>query len=248
MHPKVKLDFVSWDGYNEDPSKNLDIFVYDAVFFYDFLEKGYLLPIAEEDITEIDDYFPYTLDVGKEDGIIYALPQLLCTNLLYARAEDRELANVRNIHELYQIIGDRSQTTDPLTDEGRLLMDMPDQISSALWYVEVQTDQEQSFSEWVNMPKSRDFDPNIMETLQMVQAMAGGYENGDAGESSGKRFADGHGRAFIGYSESMNDMGEAAGSVVFHRFSLSTDDDIPLMYADIASINAGISEKKSLSL
>ena len=42
----------------------------------------------------------------------------------------------------------------------------------------------------------------------------------------------------------MNDMGEAAENVVFHRFSLTSDEDIPLMYTDIASINAAIDENK----
>ena len=42
----------------------------------------------------------------------------------------------------------------------------------------------------------------------------------------------------------MSAMGEAAGNVEFHRISLSEDDDIPMLYADLASINAGIDDEK----
>lgn len=147
VHPEVKLNFVSWNGYTEDPPEDLDVFVYDAVYLYDFIEKGYLLPISEEDIRDIDDFIPSALDVCSAGGITYALPQLLCTSLLYVREGDSELSDVKNVYDLYQIIGSRAKMTDPLSDGEGLLMDMPGKLTSALWYLEAQIDVKQGFSD-----------------------------------------------------------------------------------------------------
>lgn len=118
-------------------------------------------------------------------------------------------------------------------------------LTAALWYLEVLVDQEQDFSEWVVIPEADSFDPQALEVLRMLQAMAAGTrtEDPDAGGSEA-RFAAGQGRAFIGFSESLYGLGDAADDVVFRRFSLSEQDDIPVMYADIASVNAGIAEEK----
>jgi thiamine pyridinylase len=42
----------------------------------------------------------------------------------------------------------------------------------------------------------------------------------------------------------MSDMGDAAEDMVFHRISLSDQEDIPMLYADIASVNARISDDR----
>ena len=61
QHPDVKLNFVSWDSYSGDPGADLDVFVYDSIFLYDFLEKGLLLPLGEEDIRDPGDLVPAAL-------------------------------------------------------------------------------------------------------------------------------------------------------------------------------------------
>jgi thiamine pyridinylase len=131
-HLEVQLDFVPWDGYAEDPPEDLDVFVYDAVFFYDFLEKGYLLPIPDGEIRDIEDFIPCALAACRVDGTAYALPQLLCTNLLYTRKGDAELSGVKNLSELYRIIGDSPQASGPSSVGEGLLLSIPDELSAAL--------------------------------------------------------------------------------------------------------------------
>lgn len=104
-HPDVALRFVPWNAYTEDPPEDLDVFVYDSVFLYDFLEGGYLMPLADEDIREAGDLIPYALDACRVDGVVYAIPQLLCTNLLYAREGNAALSAVENVYELYGVVG-----------------------------------------------------------------------------------------------------------------------------------------------
>ena len=248
-HPEIQLIFVPWDGYVEDPPDDLDVFVYDSVYLYDFLDQGYLLPLAEEDICDSEDYIPCALDSCRVDGVAYALPQLLCTNLLYTRAGDSELASVEHVGELCSLIDSSAQAANPSsTDEG-LLLAIPDPMAVALWYMEVLTDLGQDFSGWITIPDADGLNPEAVEIVQMLlstadEPKADALPPDAADESYEALFAAGYGRAFIGYSESMYAMGDAADSVVFHRFSLSDEDDIPMLYADIASINAKIDAKK----
>ena len=56
-------------------------------------------------------------------------------------------------------------------------------------------------------------------------------------------FAEGM-RAYIGYSEAMNEMGESASDMDFRLFSMTDSKNIPVFYVDAAAINAKISSKK----
>ena len=99
----------------------------------------------------------------------------------------------------------------------------------------------------ISIPEAVRLDPDIVEVLTAVRDMAGAEQMTYSPQDSyirGSWFAGGLGRALIGFSETMSVMGEVAGHVAFHRISLSEDDDIPMLYADLASINAGIGEEK----
>jgi thiamine pyridinylase len=183
------------------------------------------------------------------DGTAYALPQLLCTYLLFARKDDAVVSNVRNICELYQVIGSIGGNGIPPADGEGLLLSLPGAASKAFWVLETRIDVEQAYSEWVTFPDAGDLDANIVSYLQMLRDMAGDGQlsyvspDGDA-YIRGAWFAQGRGRAFIGFSETMSAMGDAAEDMVFHRISLSDQEDIPMLYSDIASVNASISDDK----
>jgi len=237
-HPDVELNFVAWDCYAEDPRDDLDVFVYDSIFLYDFLEQGYLLPLTEEDVQNIEDIVPCAISACEDDGAIYAVPQLLCTNILYGRKGDDDISDVQTIHEL-----------DEVMEEDTLLMSIPDHLSMAFWYLEVGVDLEQKYSEWTTLPDTDHLDPDIMETLRSLQKMSGMEQMTYVPEDRnsyirGEWFADDFGRACIGFSEIMSAMGEAADDVTFHRISLSDEPDIPMLFADIASIHARIDDAK----
>lgn len=49
-HPNVQLNFVNWDSYDSDPPKNLDVFVFDAIYMSYFIQQNYLLSIPSSQI------------------------------------------------------------------------------------------------------------------------------------------------------------------------------------------------------
>jgi thiamine pyridinylase len=50
QRPDVSLKFEKWDCYTEALRDNVDVFVFDAIFLKDYIQKGYLLPISKENV------------------------------------------------------------------------------------------------------------------------------------------------------------------------------------------------------
>ena len=109
LHPEVQLNFVSWDCYHDEIPADLDVFVFDSVFLTGYAEQGLLLPVPGDALMNTEDIIPFALEGGKVDGTLLAVPQLLCTNLLYTRKEDTALSGVSDIPGLYAVLGDRVQ-------------------------------------------------------------------------------------------------------------------------------------------
>lgn len=147
------------------------------------------------------------------------------------------------------MIGDSGSAGIPPADGEGLLLGLPSPFTRAFWYLETRIDMEQTYSEWVSLPDAGTHDEDIESNLQMLRDMAGDGQlsyvapDGDA-YIRGAWFAQGQGRALISFSETMSAMGDAVENIVFHRISLSELEDVPMLYADIASVNARISDDK----
>ena len=101
-------------------------------FFYDFLVKGYLLPLEEEKIHNISDLIPAAFSACKANGSIYAVPQFLCTNLLFGREGDDEILDAENIGELFEVVGENLDDALPPMPDETLLVSIPDKVELAL--------------------------------------------------------------------------------------------------------------------
>ena len=241
-HPEVELNFVDWDCYSGSVPDDLDVFVIDTTSLDAFVEKGYLLALSEEDIEDYDDLIPSFMEGCRVNGEIYVVPQLLCTDLLYTRKGDDVLENVKNIDELYAALGDSG-----------LLLDKDSTIIQVAMYLQALTDGTQLYTVHYPPITEETLLPEAVESLRKISEM---HQTDPEGvpEDSGwyyyaRRFAEGMGRAYIGYSESMDIMGESASEMDFRLFSMTEDKDIPVFYVDAAAINAKISdEKKPLAL
>ena len=79
--PNVTLNFVNWDCYEEEPTENVDVFVFDAIYLNDYIEKrvfNYLL--EKNSIEDSEDILDFALNGCTRNNDIYAVPQIICTN------------------------------------------------------------------------------------------------------------------------------------------------------------------------
>ena len=241
-HPDVELNIVDWDCYDDEVPADLDVFVIDTTNLDIFADKGYLLPLDEAKITEYDDLIPAFADGCSVDDTLYAIPQLLCADILYTRRSDNELKGIDRITTL----------TDTLGDSG-LLLDKNGAITKICLYMQSLNDIEQEYLD--SYPPIEEGSISE-EAAGVLTEMAGCRQTEEKTEKQksdnyyyyARRFAEGLGKAYIGYSEAMNAMGEDASEMDFRLLSMFDSSDIPVFYIDAAAINSNISdEKKALA-
>ena len=241
-HPETALNFVGWDCYSGAVPDDLDVFVIDATSLDAFAQKGCLLALAEEDIRDYDDLIPSFMEGCRVDGTLCMVPQILCTDLLYIRKDDAGLKDVQSIDDLYAAL-----------DGGGLLLDKKSATSRVCLYLQAMTDGEQRYTDRYPPIEEGKLDAEAAESLEKVREMRLTAPEG-VPEDGGRfyyaqRFAEGMGRAYIGYSEAMDVMGESADDMDFRLFSMTDGSNIPLFYVDAAAVNAKIpDEKKALAL
>jgi len=255
VHPDVSLNFVSWDSYDSDPADSLDVFVFDALFLSHFIEEGYLTSLDMSQVQNADDILPFALDGCTVGGKVYAIPQIVCTNLLYSRKDDSGMADVGTVNELYDVIGTRTSTgVMPNNNEG-LLIDMSGGTTKVCMYLDALIDVNQTYTDYYNLPDVNDLNSTALANLALLQSMAGKEQASywpDNNDSyiRASWFEEGYGRAYIGYTEAMSSMGDFANNVSFRTISLANNPNIPLFYGDVVGVNSAITDqsKKELAI
>lgn len=242
MHPEAGLNFVDWNCYSGEVPEELDVFVLDTTSLDAFVQKGYLLSLSAEDIRDYDDLMPSFMEGCRVDGVIYAVPQILCTDLLYTRKGDIALKNVKNIGELYDALGDSG-----------LLLDKESPIIQVAMYLQALVDETQRYTDHYPPIEEATLSPEALSSLEMISDMHQTDSESEPEDGEwyyyARRFSEDMGRAYIGYSESMDVMGDNASDMDFRLFSMTDDKDIPVFYVDAAAVNARISDdKKALAL
>ena len=242
MHPEIGLNFVDWDCYSGEVPEDLDVFVFDTTSLDAFAQKGYLLALSAEDIQDYDDLIPSFMEGCLVYGTFYAVPQILCTDLLYTRKDDDDLKNVQNIDDLYDALGSNG-----------LLLDKESSISRIAIYLQALVDETQHYTDHYPPIEKGTLSPGAISSLEMIvdmrQTDSEGVLEDDEWYYYARRFSGGMGRAYIGYSESMYVMGDNASEMDFRLFSMTDEKDIPVFYVDAAAVNAKVTdEKKELAL
>lgn len=253
LEPDVKLNFVEWDCYESDPTDKIDVFVFDALYLQHYVEKGYLLEMPVKKMENKSDILSFALDGCTVGNKVYAVPQILCTNLLYYRNGDTELENVNTVKELYNVIGDRkTQSVIPDKNEG-LLIDLSGGTTKVCYYLDGLIDHNQKYTPYADLPPADAFNDEVVEHLKMLQSMAGKeqakyWPDDNDSYIRAKWFQQGSGRAYIGYTEAMSNMKDFVDDIDFKVISYCKESNIPLFYGDVVGINAKIaSDKKELA-
>lgn len=255
VQPNVTLNFIDWDCYDDDPSDDLDVFVFDAIFLSHFIEQNYLLPIPSNKIQDSEDIFEFALDGCTANNNIYAIPQIICTNLLYNRIGDTEVADAVNVTELYDVVGDR-QSSGPIPNENEgLLIDMGGGTTKACFYLDTLVDITQATSDLIPLPDLNNINMNAINNMKLLVKMGGEeqveyWPDDNDSYVRAKWLEEGIGRTYIGYTEAMSSMNDFSEEVDFKLFSLSNTTNIPLFYGDVIGINSNITdpEKQELAI
>lgn len=253
VKPNVKLNFVDWDCYDSDPPEDLDVFVFDSIFLSHFVDSGQLLPIPSNKISRKRDILKFALDGCTVDGSIYAIPQIVCTNLLYSRKDDLQLYNTNTVSQLYNIIGEReSDDVIPGNNEG-LLIDMSGRTTKVCMYLDALIDTNQMYTDYFELPDLDALNIDALKNLKKLELMAGKTQanywpdNNDA-YIRAEWFKNGKGRAYIGYTEAMCKMKDYNENIDFKMISLSDRCDIPIFYGDVVGINSSVKNTRKEKL
>ncbi|MDO4530098.1 MAG: thiamine pyridinylase, partial [Lachnospiraceae bacterium] len=215
-HPDVKLNFEDWDCYSRTLPEDLDVFVLDALSLDSFVEKGYLLALSEGNLQDYNDLISPFAEGCRVNGKIYAVPQLLCTELLYTRKVDADLKKADSVNDLFAAI-----------DEPGLLLD---KTSSPTMYLQALVDCKQQYMDQYPPIEAETLSSEAVDSLEKIIKMR--LTDPEYVSKKGDRFyyaqqfAGGVGRAYIGYSEAMDMMGESASEMDFRLFSMTDDKNI----------------------
>lgn len=246
IEPDVQLNFVDWDCYMSTEPDNIDVFMYDVMYLDTLYENGYLSDIDFSNFKDVDDIADFAIrDTMIEEGGVkktVGVPFLLCSDFLIYREDDKEMASVENVYDLYEIIGDGEYGKNT-----GLLNNFLDNYP--YYYLAAIHDDKD--------PEDRDVYKNIDKpneqaenTIKMLARMIGKKEahqsefsrwiNGDFAKPD--LFGRGYGRVYYGYSEGLSNMQNVIDNMNVKFISLGDGPDSTEFYADLVSINTSVTD------
>ncbi|MDX7999240.1 thiamine pyridinylase [Xenorhabdus sp. Reich] len=244
-YPDDNLIFVSdkvWDGgYSTTPSNQLDIYIFDAIYTNYFASNGWLLPLGKSDIDDFDDFFDYAVNgIKVADAESYwGIPQLGCAHILFYNANDTEVHMAQTLTQLKTALKSCQYTGQIPSDRTGLMISMRSSTTNAGLYLQA------VYSLYNQMPMNLPFSPvelhsEAITNLRSIMEMSS-YENSTKKTASyqhGKWFEKGHGRAFVGFTESLAVLSHATLDNIAFKvmpFSDNTERNT-LFYADIIGV------------
>ena len=237
------LQFVAYDCYSGDPPANLDVFVFDGIYLSHLAASGQLRPFQPGEISDESDILNYALEGAKYDGTLYGIPQIGCTNILYYREGDTAVQNATGLTTLYAALGDATYTTaKPPLGQG-FMMDFSGGTTSACTYVAANESHTNSFTQDPPLPPYTDLNAPTLDNLRTMVKMAG-VAQASYGETSDYQraqwFNQGYGRAMVGFSEAMSQMGTILDDVELKEMPLADASGAALYYVDIVGVNSAV--------
>jgi thiamine pyridinylase len=257
---KVEPDVsINWDenwggGYEANPPATLDVYVFDTLYLTYFDTKGLLYNIPKKQVDNFDDFLDYAKKgVSKGDNVL-GIPQLGCTTVLFYRSDDKPMADATTLSEVVNVLN--SCTYYPKTPPSKvgLMADFSNESANAGYYIQsLQCDKAQ----WpVSLPYSESkVDQNVINYIKQVIAMAS-FKNvlyeAPISYQRGTWFGQGHGRAYIGYSESASTIPEDQYSNLSVKVMPWANNisgiTSPLFYSDVIGINTSTQKRGTTQL
>lgn len=259
LHPDVTLNFLSssqWDGgYDTNPPADVDVYVFDAMYFDYFLSQHWLEPLAEQEIKNLQDFLPYAINGVKNNGTYYAIPQLGCANMLFYEKTDAALVAANTLSQVSQTLGQCTYTSQIPPDKRGLLVDMSGGTTDATLYLDA-THSINGVYPFVLPQNASQLNQTAMQNLKKVLADAS-FENATNTPNPTTNpyqfavwYSNGWGRAYMGYTESMSNMSDDSLSKVAFKpmpFSDVTTNQ-PMFYADVIAVHPSSSQRGTRAL
>ena len=247
-YPHVKLNFQDWwrGGYDNEPT-SLDVFVFDAAYLDDYINKGYLLALKQKEIHDFDDLLSYAKEGVKKEGEdkYFGIPQIGCGTLLFYRKNDSELKKAKTLSSITNTLGQCTyQSVIPPKGLG-LMMDFSSKTTNGDYYLEATQDIYGKYT--TNPPKApttKLLNPWSINNISLLRQNTSLKHATNADINRAEKFSQGYGRAYVGYSESMSSLNQKTrDEIEFKYLPFSDNNDVHLFYSDIAGINPKVMNK-----
>lgn len=237
IDPETELVFVDWDCYGPE-LPTADVFMYDALFTDWLRHNDVLLPLAETDVDRADDILPFVWEGVHDEGMLYGIPNLTCAYHLIYYQDDHEVAAADNMMDLYDVVCPR--TTDDLQPADRSEGLFFATGETPFFYVEGLVDA--TSDPEVLMDLTNLSDPDALNSVIYMVEMAGAQlmEPPVKPEVLFDWFNSGYGRVYLGYSEALVNFDDIIDQLDIKLFSFSHQDNVPLYFVDMVSINSAV--------
>ncbi|MCH5248305.1 MAG: thiamine pyridinylase [Lachnospiraceae bacterium] len=245
-HPDVELKFLDWNCYDNKTltQDDADVVTFDALYLTEYASTGQLLELDSSAISQQEDILEFVREGVKYDGKTYGAAQMICANLFFYREGDTELANVYNVDELYDILGENI-LDEPNPKEGQgLAVDLSSGTGNVCFYLDAIIDAKSVYTDFAELPDLQHINEKAVEGLNQMILMEGRALSSKE-LNWAKLFGQGIGKAYIGYSETMADMNMDPSQLHVGTLSLADREDIPLFYVDIVAVNNSRAKKMS---
>lgn len=240
------LNFVSadlWDGGYDTNPEHVDVFVFDAIHLEYFKKLGYLSAIEPESVVNANDILPYARNGVTFEEKMYGIPLLGCGNFLFYFKDD-PLAQEETFSSITGELGNCSYTSEIPPDRRGLMLNMAGGTTNACLYLEVVSANTGSIPD----PLPKELNASYINTMRQLMSSASYYNvndcnlDGQCGMDQAyiraEWFNKGHGRSYIGFTESMSQLDdETLNEIAFKPMPLSDQNQSPLFYSDIVGIN-----------
>ncbi|WP_147822621.1 thiamine pyridinylase [Salidesulfovibrio onnuriiensis] len=208
VEPSVGIEWQdSWDGgYKQNPLPEYDLYVFDAMFLNEFNASGWLSGIPKAQVRNFGDLLPWAAKGVESGDNVLGIPQLGCTTVLFYHSDDEKLVQAKSLEEVVGAIGTcRFYDQTPPANVG-LMTNFSSGSSNAGFYVQSLECEMAQYP--VPLPHSKaDVNPVVVNHIRQVVAMSsfknGLYSSSDSYQR-GTWFGQGHGRAYIGFTESLS--------------------------------------------
>lgn len=221
IDPSVELVYVDYNCYKETPD-SIDVFFYDVYRESELISLGYLQPINEDDINDVEDILLFALEGISDEGALYGIPALLCADFLIYGKEDSVLSECISI--------------DDLIDQNYLIA--ADESNIVYYYLETLMDC-YGTADYIKDSEISNIDETAKNKTESLFSICEPKILGEGTDAAVNAFNEDEISGYIGFSESMAGISDISG-VGIKQISFYGDKNTEVFYCDAVGINSSV--------